>query len=298
MFNLHCVAAALVPVFDPAASKALSTIHPALPALARRHDGPQNRIVPFGEWISAQWPNATGQRTLDRKVCPLFVDTRLQEYTTGTPHERTDRLFLVQRAFLLNDALPAENAPLKRAPIRTPRAGSGSAEAGCSSTNRPRDPSPSSTCPSSIPSIEDKLVSGLRRLLRGIGKPQEALRDSRLGRSRKPILRKDTGEPVGTDDPDSECPPAIWERTSMRVTFQPDDKQKLVFSIRSRTVDVVNDAEETEEYFEPQAAEKSRVETRASPRPGPSREACSSTNGKRTASAVPQPANENAGFSP
>jgi dTDP-4-dehydrorhamnose 3,5-epimerase-like enzyme len=33
----------------------------------------------------------------------------------------------------------------------------------------------------------------------------------------------------------------------MRVTFQPDDDQKLVFSIRGRVVDVVNDAEEAEE---------------------------------------------------
>ena len=33
----------------------------------------------------------------------------------------------------------------------------------------------------------------------------------------------------------------------MRVTFQPDDDQKLVFSIRGRVVDVVNDAEEPEE---------------------------------------------------
>jgi hypothetical protein len=33
----------------------------------------------------------------------------------------------------------------------------------------------------------------------------------------------------------------------MRVTFQPDDDQQLVFNIRSRVVDVVNDAEEPEE---------------------------------------------------
>jgi hypothetical protein len=33
----------------------------------------------------------------------------------------------------------------------------------------------------------------------------------------------------------------------MRVTFQPDDDQKLVFSIRGRVVDVVNDAEEPQE---------------------------------------------------
>ena len=69
---------------------------------------------------------------------------------------------------------------------------------------------------------------------------------AQVGR-RKPILKKDAGEPAGTDDPDSECPPPVWERTPMRVTFQPDDDQKLVFSIRSRVVDLVNDAEEPEE---------------------------------------------------
>ena len=64
---------------------------------------------------------------------------------------------------------------------------------------------------------------------------------------RKPILKKEAGEPAGNDDPDSECPPPVWERTPMRVTFQHGDDQKLVFSIRGRVVDVVNDAEETEE---------------------------------------------------
>jgi hypothetical protein len=33
----------------------------------------------------------------------------------------------------------------------------------------------------------------------------------------------------------------------MRVTFVPDVDQKVVFSIRNRVVDVVNDAEEAEE---------------------------------------------------
>jgi hypothetical protein len=33
----------------------------------------------------------------------------------------------------------------------------------------------------------------------------------------------------------------------MRVTFEPGENQKLVFSIRGRVVDVVNDAEDAEE---------------------------------------------------
>jgi hypothetical protein len=69
---------------------------------------PKPHVITFGKWISAKWPNATGQKLLDLKVRPLFVDTRLKEYTTGTPHELTDRLFVVRRAFRVNDALPTE----------------------------------------------------------------------------------------------------------------------------------------------------------------------------------------------
>ena len=81
---------------------------------------PKPHVITFGKWIAAKWPDATGAKLLDLKVRPLFVDTRLREYTTGTPHELTDRLFVVRRAFRINDALPAENS----------LAGNGSAEAG------------------------------------------------------------------------------------------------------------------------------------------------------------------------
>ncbi len=67
---------------------------------------------------------------------------------------------------------------------------------------------------------------------------------AQVGR-RKPVLKKDAGEPAGDDSPDSECPAPLWERSPMRVTFQPDDDQKLIFSLRNRVVDVVNDTEES-----------------------------------------------------
>jgi len=71
---------------------------------------PKPLVITFGKWISAKWPNATGQKLLDLKVRPLFVDARLKEFTTGPPHELTDRLFVVRRAFRVNDALPTEGA--------------------------------------------------------------------------------------------------------------------------------------------------------------------------------------------
>ena len=39
---------------------------------------------------------------MEIKVRALFVDTRLKEYTIGLPHDVTDRLFVVRRAYRLN----------------------------------------------------------------------------------------------------------------------------------------------------------------------------------------------------
>jgi hypothetical protein len=69
---------------------------------------------------------------------------------------------------------------------------------------------------------------------------------AQVGR-RKPILKKALGEPAGSDEPDSECPAPAWERTPVRVTFQPAGSQKVMFSIRGRVVDVVTAAEEEAE---------------------------------------------------
>src|SRR5208283_188878 len=80
-------------------------------------------VIAFGKWISAKWPNATGQKQLDLKVRPLFVDTRLKEYTTGAPPELTDGLFVWRPPF--RGTIPR---PRRRPiPAPTPRAGNGSA---------------------------------------------------------------------------------------------------------------------------------------------------------------------------
>jgi hypothetical protein len=42
-------------------------------------------------------------------VRPLYVDTKLKDYTTGDAHDVTDRQFVVQRAFRMNDFLPGDS---------------------------------------------------------------------------------------------------------------------------------------------------------------------------------------------
>jgi hypothetical protein len=208
---------------------------------------PKPHVISFGKWISAKWPSATGEKLLDLKVRPLFVDTRLKEYTTGTPHEVTDRLFVVRRAFRLNDALPTDNA----------NAGANA------NANAPRwqwqrggwllvDRLTGRVSQLNLPEFDPfySTASWYRDYIAYCGVSEDGKKlyavVAQVGR-RKAILKKDAGEPMAGDDPDSECPAPVWERIPIRVTFEPAGKPKLVFSIRSRVVDVVNDAEEPEE---------------------------------------------------
>ena len=198
---------------------------------------PKPHVVILGKWISAKWPNATGEKMLDLKVRPLFVDTRLKEYTTGSPHELTDRLFVVRRAFRMNDALPSENA----AHWQWQRGGwllVDRLTGHVSQLNLPEfDPFYST-------------ASWYRDYIAYCGVSEDGKKlyavVAQVGR-RKPILKKDVGVPGGDEDPDSECPAPAWERSPMRVTFHPDENQKLIFSVRNRVVDLATDAEEPEE---------------------------------------------------
>jgi hypothetical protein len=199
---------------------------------------PKPHIISFGKTIAAKWPNATGQKLLDLKVRPLFVDTRLKEYTTGASHELTDRLFVIRRVFRVNDALPSEGGAARWQWQRGGWLLVDRVTGRVSQINLPEfDPFYST-------------ASWYRDYIAYCGISEDGKKlyaiVAQVGR-RKPILKKDAGEPAGEDEPDSECPPPVWERSPMRVTFQPDDDQKLVFNIRSRVVDVVNDAEEPEE---------------------------------------------------
>ena len=57
----------------------------------------KTNVINFGKWVLVKWPDATGKKLLDMKVRPLYVDTRLKEYTIGMTHDLTDRLFAVRR---------------------------------------------------------------------------------------------------------------------------------------------------------------------------------------------------------
>ena len=82
-----------------------------LPAIAGGVTKPH--VITFGKWTSVPWsPNtvAADDKPLTLKVRPLLVDARVKEFTLGAAHDVTDRVFVVRRAFRINDSLPQEPA--------------------------------------------------------------------------------------------------------------------------------------------------------------------------------------------
>jgi hypothetical protein len=193
-------------------------------------------VILFGKWTAAKWPNATGEKMFDLRVRPLLVDSRVKQYTTGNPHEVTDRVFVVRRVFRINDTLPSDGVARWQWQRRRMAVGGSAHGASLSEKFSAFDPFYSTTS-----WYRDYIVySGVS----DEGKKLYAM-VVQVGR-RKPILKKDVGEALGDPDPDSECPSPTWERKPLRVTFQPADDEKVVFALRNRVVDVVNDAEEEE----------------------------------------------------
>jgi hypothetical protein len=71
---------------------------------------------------------------------------------------------------------------------------------------------------------------------------------AQIGR-RKPVLKKPLSDNSLAEGaaPDSACPAPSWQRSPVRVTFEPVGSGKQTFAIRGHVVGVVNDAEEDEE---------------------------------------------------
>ncbi len=71
---------------------------------------PKAHTVILGQWRSVETHSEAGEKQ-QLRVRELVIDGRIREYTTGASHEVTDRLFVIRRAYRINDALPEEKKP-------------------------------------------------------------------------------------------------------------------------------------------------------------------------------------------
>lgn len=196
-------------------------------------------IITFGKWTSAQWFPGTGidDKPVAIKVRALIVDGRVKEYVLGSPHEVTDRLFVVRRVFRVNDGLPEETVPrwqwqrggwllVDRMTGRVSAINLPEFDALYSAASWYRD----YVAYCGVADDGKKIYAVVAQVSR-----------------HKPVLKKLLSEGGVSDDADSACAAPSWQRGPVRVNFQPPDGAKQTFAIRGHVVDVVNDEEDQEE---------------------------------------------------
>src|SRR5579884_1323647 len=178
----------------------------------------KSHVITLGKWMPVRlFVGPSEESAVPIEVRPLYVDAKIKEFTTGEPHDVTDRLFVIRRAYRLNDLLPDDGKTQPR--WRWQRGGwlLVDRETGrVSNVNLPEfDPY------YSVATWYRDYVAYC-----GVSDTGERLYAvvTQLGR-KKPILRKELGATQGKDQPDSECSAPEWQRQPIRVTFKPANAQ-------------------------------------------------------------------------
>lgn len=161
----------------------------------------------------------TGNRTIDITVRPLYVDTKLKEFTTGKSHDVTDREYVIRQAYRINDSLPDDSS--KTIKWLWQRGGY-------------------LRLPDFDPLYSD--VSWYRDYaaycgIAGNGERVIAV-VAQIG-VRKPLYRKDVAKASAGDLPDSDCAQPHWERQPARVTFLPKNGERFTVNVSGRFADQV-----------------------------------------------------------
>jgi hypothetical protein len=175
-------------------------------------------------------------RTMPMKVRALIVDGKVKEFVTGDAHEVTDRLFVVRRAYRLNNNLPEEEG--KGASWVWERGGWLMVDR---LTGRVTQLSLAEFDPFY------SQASWFRDYVAYCGVSDDGQKLSavamQLGR-KKPLLKKEIGTANQEDMPDSQCDAPAWEKKPTRITFLPKHGEKLTFSIFGHAWDAAPGSEE------------------------------------------------------
>ena len=222
-----------------------------LPAARKPH------VVAFGKWQTVKWfadatsPQLAGAASEDSqpidaqgvnqgvnlKIRAIYVDGQLKENSTGAPHDITDRVFVVRRAYRVNDSLPGEDAKAPRwrwqlgGWLQVDRV-----SGRVSALNLPEfDPYYSSAT-----WYRDYVgycgVSDDGRKLHAV----VAL----LGR-RKPLVKASMGEP-DEQAREAKCNAPTWQRNPTLVTFEVGGGSKTSFQVRGHSADLITEDSEEE----------------------------------------------------
>ena len=200
-----------------------------LALLARPALGAKAHLVSFGKPLTVKlFIGPSEDRTVPITVRALLVDGNVKEFITGAAYTVTDRLFVVRRAYRLNNNLPGEPGARRWVWQRGEWL------------------------------LVDRATGHITHLKLAYFDPfysQAAwfrdyaaycgLSDNgatiygmvvQLGNN-KPVLRQELGEASQGDEPDADCAAPTWERNPVRVTFLPKRGPKASFVVRGRSAD-------------------------------------------------------------
>ena len=197
---------------------------------------PKTHTISFGNWQTAKVETGEEHKAVELRVRAIYVDGRLREYTAGQPHEVTEHVFVVGRAYRVNDALPGEKQPhwvwQNGGWMQVDRS------SGRITLLRLPDLDPARSWP-----------VWYRDYVAYCGVTADAQIFAvvvQLG-NRKPILRKRLQTPAKASDAESSCGPSIWHRQPDRVEFAIGGL-RTTFILQSRSLDTVAETEEEESF--------------------------------------------------
>lgn len=197
---------------------------------------PRQHTVTFGQWMSVKWfVGPAENKAQDMKIRGLYVDSKLREFTMGEPHDVTDHVFVVRRAYRVNDWLPDDPKSVPKWKWQ---------RSGWLLVDRQSG----RVSPLNLPDFDPfySAVSWYRDFAAYCGVSSDAERVygvvMQIGR-KKPVVRKEIGATHNSDVPDSECPLPKWQRQPSRVTFEPVGGRPLTFEIHGGAVEIPEPAE-------------------------------------------------------
>jgi hypothetical protein len=193
-------------------------------------------IIRFGPWMSVKLfvgPSETGSRQI--QVRALYVNSRLREFTTGEPHDVTDQLFVIRRAYRLNDALP-EDDPKKIPTWRWQRGGWLSVDRHTGRISALKN------LPEFDPYYSNAAWYRDYVAYCGVSEDGEMLYAvvTQIG-SKKPLVLKQIGAAHSKEEPDSQCGLPKWQREPMRVTFEPAGSSPFTLQVHGRHIDAASE---------------------------------------------------------
>ncbi len=180
-------------------------------------------------------------RSVTINVRPLYVDTKLKNYTTGDAHDVTDGEFVVQRAFRLNDSLPGD--PPKQSKWVWQRGDWLLVDRVSGHITQVK-----------LPDFDaaSSQVSWYRDYAAYCGVSESIARWNAVVAQvgvRKALFRKEIAKPAAADveAPAAECSPAKWERHPARVTFSPANGQPFTVNVVPRHAEELTSDTEAEQ---------------------------------------------------